>query len=51
VVLAAGVLNAGLGWYLIRIGRRSQSIILDANGKHVLTDSWTYFGVVAGLGW
>ena len=50
VVLAAGLLNAGLGWYLIRIGRRSQSIILQANGKHVLTDSWTSFGVVAGLG-
>jgi cation diffusion facilitator family transporter len=50
VVLGAGVLNAGLGWYLIRIGRRSQSIILEANGKHVLTDSWTSFGVVAGLG-
>ena len=50
VVLGAGVLNAGLGWYLIRTGRRSQSIILEANGKHVLTDSWTSFGVVAGLG-
>jgi len=50
VVLAAGVLNAGLGWYLKRIGRRNQSIILEANGKHVLTDSLTSFGVVAGLG-
>ena len=26
-----------------------RSIILEANGKHVLTDSWTSFGVVAGL--
>jgi len=50
VVLAAGALNAGLGWYLIRTGQRSHSIILEANGKHVLTDSWTSFGVVAGLG-
>ena len=50
VVLAAGMLNAGLGWYLIRTGRRSHSLILEANGKHVLTDSWTSFGVVAGLG-
>ena len=50
VVLAAGILNAGLGWYLIRVGRRSHSLILEANGKHVLTDSWTSFGVVAGLG-
>ena len=50
LLLAAGVLNAGLGWYLIRTGRRSHSLILEADGKHVLTDSWTSFGVVAGLG-
>ncbi len=50
LVLVAGVLNAGLGWYLIRSGRRNHSLILQANGKHVLTDSWTSFGVVAGLG-
>jgi cation diffusion facilitator family transporter len=46
----AGILNAGLGYYLRRIGRRTNSLILEANGKHVLTDSWTSFGVVAGLG-
>ena len=50
VILVAGILNAGLGWYLIRTGRRSNSLILEANGKHVLTDSLTSFGVVAGLG-
>lgn len=50
LVLTAGMLNAGLGWYLIRTGRRSHSLILEANGKHVITDSWTSFGVVAGLG-
>jgi len=50
VVLMAGVLNAGLGYYLLRVGRRTNSIILEANGKHVLTDSWTSFGVVGGLG-
>lgn len=50
LVLAAGVLNAGLGYYLLRVGRRTRSLILEADGKHVLTDSWTSFGVVAGLG-
>ena len=48
--LAASVLNAGLGWYLVHTGKRTRSLILQANGKHVLTDSWTSFGVVAGLG-
>ena len=50
LVLIAGILNAGLGYYLLRIGRRTNSLILEANGKHVLTDSWTSFGVVGGLG-
>jgi cation diffusion facilitator family transporter len=50
LVLAAGILNAGLGYYLLRTGRRTNSLILEANGKHVLTDSWTSFGVVGGLG-
>jgi cation diffusion facilitator family transporter len=49
LILMAGILNAGLGYYLIRTGRRTNSLILEANGKHVLTDSWTSFGVVAGL--
>jgi cation diffusion facilitator family transporter len=50
LVLVAGVLNAGLGYYLLRVGRRTNSLILEADGKHVLTDSWTSFGVVGGLG-
>jgi cation diffusion facilitator family transporter len=50
LVLMAGILNTGLGYYLLRIGRRTNSLILEANGKHVLTDSWTSFGVVGGLG-
>jgi cation diffusion facilitator family transporter len=49
LILAAGVLNAALGWYLLRVGRASRSLILEADGKHVLTDSWTSFGVVGGL--
>lgn len=49
LIVAAGILNAALGWYLLRIGRRNHSLILVADGKHVLTDSWTSFGVVAGI--
>jgi len=50
LILMAGILNAGLGYYLVRTGRRTNSLILEADGKHVLTDSWTSFGVVGGLG-
>ncbi|HEV3512251.1 MAG TPA: cation diffusion facilitator family transporter [Candidatus Sulfotelmatobacter sp.] len=50
MLLGAGLLNAWLGWYLLRVGKRTHSLILEADGKHVLTDSFTSFGVVAGLG-
>ena len=50
LVLLAGIVNVILGYYLLRVGRRTNSMILEADGKHVLTDSWTSFGVVGGLG-
>jgi cation diffusion facilitator family transporter len=50
LLVAAGALNAILGLYLLRVGKRNHSLILEADGRHVLTDSWTSFGVVAGLG-
>lgn len=50
LVFTAGILNAGLGYYLLRVGRRAKSLILEADGRHVLTDSCTSFGVVGGLG-
>ena len=43
------VINGVLGWYLISPGRRTSSLILISNGKHVLTDSWTSLGAIAGL--
>ena len=47
--LAATLINAALGGYLVWQGKKHKSIILIANGKHVLTDSWTSLGVIVGL--
>lgn len=44
------VINAALGAYLIRTGKRQGSLILESNGKHVLTDVWTSLGAIIGLG-
>ena len=41
LVAVAMIINAWLGWYLVRTGKRSDSLILEANGKHVLVDAWT----------
>lgn len=49
LVALAGIINGFLGAYLIYIGKKQDSLILIANGKHVLTDTWTSFGVVVGL--
>ncbi len=45
IVLATG----GLGWYLLHTARRRRSIVLEANGHHVLTDCYTSLGVLVGL--
>ena len=50
IIALASVVNLVLGLFLVRSGRKTGSLILVANGQHVLTDSWTSFGVVAGLG-
>ena len=47
---AATLINGALGGYLIWLGRRKRSLILEANGKHVLTDCWTSAAVLVGLG-
>jgi len=49
IIAFATAVNGGLGWYLLRQGRKYDSIVLEANGKHVLTDSWTSLGVIIGL--
>lgn len=49
IVGTAGVVNLFLGFYLIKKGKNVNSIALIADGKHVLTDSYTSFGVIVGL--
>jgi cation diffusion facilitator family transporter len=50
LVLVAGAINGGLGGYLVWVGKRHGSLILEADGRHVLTDCLTSLGVVVGLG-
>ncbi|MBI3194881.1 MAG: cation transporter [Ignavibacteriae bacterium] len=47
--VAATIINGALGGYLLYRGKKNHSLILKANGKHVLTDSWTSLGVIVGL--
>ncbi len=49
LILFASIFNLILGNYLIRKGKQTDSIALVADGKHILTDSITSFGIVVGL--
>jgi cation diffusion facilitator family transporter len=45
----AAVINFAVGLLLVRVGQRQKSIVLEAAGKHLLTDVWTTAAVLAGL--
>jgi cation diffusion facilitator family transporter len=49
LIFLASAINLALGLMLVRQGRRTHSLILVADGQHVLTDAYTSFGVVAGV--
>lgn len=46
---AATLINLALSFYLISQGKKYRSIILEANGKHILTDVWTSVAVIFAL--
>lgn len=45
----ATLLNGGLGMYLIKEGKKYHSLVLEADGKHILTDCLTSLGVILAL--
>jgi len=49
ILLAASAVNLLLGVGLVRVGKRTNSLTLIADGRHVLTDVTTSAGIVAGL--
>lgn len=49
VSLAATLINLFVGLLLIKVGKREHSIVLEADGQHLLTDVWTSVGVVLGI--
>jgi cation diffusion facilitator family transporter len=50
IMSAASVVNLTLGVALMRLGRNTRSLILVADGRHVLADAYTGLGVVLGVG-
>ena len=50
VLAGSTVVNLVLGIVLVQAGKRTRSLVLTADGHHILTDVWTSTGVLVGLG-
>ena len=46
---AAGLINLAVARVLLSAGRRHESITLEADGHHLMTDVWTSAGVIIGV--
>jgi cation diffusion facilitator family transporter len=49
IAIAAALINLAVARWLLVVGRRHGSIVLEADGQHLMTDVLTSFGVVIGL--
>ncbi len=50
IALSASLVNLAVGLVLINQGKKNNSITLEADGKHLMTDVWTSVGVLLGIG-
>ena len=50
ISVVASLVNLGVALLLLRAARQHDSITLEANAYHLLTDVWTSVGVVVGVG-
>lgn len=50
LVAFAGAANGLIGWWLVKRGRGLQSLTLEGNGRHILSDSYTSIGVLVAVG-
>jgi cation diffusion facilitator family transporter len=50
VSVAASLINLGVARILLRAGKQHNSITLEADAHHLMTDVWTSVGVLGGVG-
>jgi cation diffusion facilitator family transporter len=50
VSVLASIINLGTARILMGVGRKYNSITLEADARHLYTDVWTSAGVIAGVG-
>lgn len=50
IALVASGINFGVSRFMLRMAKRHDSISLEADAQHLMTDVWTSLGVIAALG-
>jgi cation diffusion facilitator family transporter len=50
LALGASVINFVVARVLLRYGRMHKSIVMEADGRHLMSDVWTSAGVLTGIG-
>jgi cation diffusion facilitator family transporter len=50
ISVIASLINLGVAQVLMQAGRRYNSITLEADARHLMTDVWTTVGVLIGIG-
>jgi cation diffusion facilitator family transporter len=49
LALAASAVNLAVARVLLRYGRKHKSIVMEADGQHLMSDVWTSAGVLLGI--
>jgi cation diffusion facilitator family transporter len=49
LAVVSALINGGVGWILLRAGRRLRSVSLEADARHLFTDVWTTLAVVVAV--
>ena len=49
ISLSASLVNLGVALVLIKNGKKNNSLLLEADGKHLMTDVWTSIGVITAI--
>lgn len=49
IIAVSGVINFAIGFFLKNNGEQTGSLVLKADGEHLLSDAYSSFGILAGL--
>lgn len=49
ISVIASLINLGVAVKLLKVGKERRSILLEADGHHLMTDVWTSVGVIVGV--